>query len=418
MFACAIAHKDRRIGYFATTHAQAKDIAWKRLKEISEGAWAKEPNETLLELHINTVDGGTSEIVLRSWESVEKSRGTQFDLIVLDEVAKMRNFQDGWNGALIGTLAFREGKALFVSTPWGFNHFHDLYKLGQTNNPLYKSWRFTSFDNPFLSSDYLQGIQANSTEDFWQQEYLADFRRFTGLIYKEFDVTQHVHDFDHSFNEYGEYIAGQDFAVRGNNALIPMIMKSDGNVYILDNYKKDNLTSDIHGADMREMLMKYAPLEKYTIYGDPAGWITTQESKDSFSKRMHWSLADEYLEQGLPLIRGNNEVTAGINYVRQLFRLNKIHIHPRCTQLIDELLQYQWAEQSKASIGNKDAPEIVRKVNDHLVDSLRYALFSKPTAPQEQVPFTRGLPIMFKPPMIEETQDSDKLTPLDVPSVI
>ena len=50
MFACAIAHKDRRIGYFATTHAQAKDIAWKRLKEISEGACAKEPNETILEL--------------------------------------------------------------------------------------------------------------------------------------------------------------------------------------------------------------------------------------------------------------------------------------------------------------------------------------------------------------------------------
>lgn len=411
MFACAVAKRGRRVGYFATTHAQARDIAWKRLKEISEPAWAKDPNETLLELWVNTADGGVSEISLKSWEAVEKSRGTQFDLLVLDEVSKMRNFQEGWDGALVGTLAFRRGKALFVSTPYGFNHFHKLYELGQGQNPLYKSWRFTSFDNPHLPHDYLHGIEQTVTTDFWSQEYLADFRRFTGLIYQEFDINTHVHEFEHTFNEHGEYTFGLDFAVRGYTACLPSITKENGETYHLDEYKERGLTAQQHIEAIIKMLTKYAPLEKWIGYADPAGFAKNQQKGE-----MLWALADEYLEAGFPIVRANNEVTPGINYVRQLHKANKIHVHPRCEMYIDEKLQYQWKLQSDARVGEEDDPEKVRKINDHLMDTERYELYSKITAPDPERKVIPGMPIHFTLKLDEPETLVGNITPISVPS--
>jgi len=409
MLACALSGNNKRVGYFATTFSQARDIAWKRLLDISKDVWAQEPNNTLLELHINTPFGGTSEISLKSWEAVEKSRGTQFDLLVLDEVSKMRNFNEGWQGALLGTLAFRKGKALMVSTPYGFNHFHDLYQLGQQGGNSYKSWRFTSFDNPFLSKDYLKSVEETVTSDFWSQEYLADFRRFTGLIYKEFEINRHVHEFDLPNNV--EPLFGLDFAVRGYTACVPVFIDDKEEVYIPDNYKVASETAQTHSYAIKMMLERYAPLISYSGYADPAGFAKNQQKGD-----MLWALADEYLEVDFPIIRANNEVTAGINYIRQLFKANKIHIHPRCDLLIDELLQYQWKEQLDSRVGKFEDPEEVRKVNDHLLDALRYAIFSKTTAPEEVKPFIAGMPIVFSPPTIEENKQD--LTPIDTISVL
>lgn len=414
MFACAYKRKGRRVGYFATTFTQARDIAWQLLKEITRPVWLSDPNETRLELHIRTVDGGESEIVLRGFESVETARGTQFDLLVLDEVSKMRNFRSGWEGALLGTLAYRNGNALFISTPYGFNHFWDLWKLGQESGGQWKSWKFTSFDNPYLNRDYLETIRQSVTPDFWAQEYLADFRRFTGLIYKEFDIGKHVSDFPFTKNESGDYYFALDFAVRGFTASLPAHMTHEGMLYILDTYKKDNETAQTHGAAIRSMLTTYGDFGRYTGYGDPAGFAKNQQKGD-----LIWSLADEYLEMGFPLTQANNEVTAGINYVRQLFQQDRIRIHPRCTPLIDELLQYQWKEQTAKKTGEQDEPEKVRKINDHLVDCLRYVCYTKPTAPAAEEPVrTTTFPAQFPPPRIETPDpEADQFTEIEIPSV-
>ena len=415
MSGCAYAKGGRRIAYFATTHGQARDIAWEMFKKKLRPVLAKEPNETLLELTIKTQDGGTSEIFLKGWESIERSRGTQYDFIVCDEVSKMRRFKEGWEGVLLGTLAFRRGTALFISTPYGFNHFHDLYQLGQSGNNEWKSWRFTSFDNPYLPKDYLETIHNTVTEDFWAQEYLADFRRFTGLIYQEFDMNRHVALLDHEFGQHADYYFGQDFAVRGWTANLPCRITSDGKIYIPDNYKEQSLTAEQHSEGIKTMLQQYQSLDKWTGYADPAGFAKNQQKGD-----MLWSIADDYLQAGLPIVPANNEVTAGINFVRQLFKQDKIIISPKCTKLIDEIIQYQWKEQTATKVGKEDDPEKVRKINDHLVDAMRYMLYSKPTIPEELPAIPKSpLAIQFPPPRIEkEPEDSNEFTEIETISFI
>lgn len=413
MFACGFAKKDRRIAYFATTYGQARDIAWNYLKEISKEVWASPPNETRLELKIRTQDGGTSEISLKGFESVETSRGLQYDFIVLDEVAKMRNFKEGWQAVLLGTLAFRNGSALFISTPYGFNHFYEIHNLSKINKD-YESWTFSSFDNPHLGKDYLESIRQTVTQDFWDQEYMADFKRFTGLVYQEFDISRHVEYFDINLQDKFTKIFGMDFAVRGWTASVPVFIDTNDDIWILDNYKVQGLTASQHFEGIQDMLTKYSSLQSFTGYADPAGWAKNQTKGD-----MVWSLADEYLELGLGISQANNEVTAGINYVRQMFKNGKIHIHSRCRDLIDELQQYQWQPQSDKQRGEVEEAEKVRKINDHLCDALRYGLYSKPIAPSPDVPkptWNGGELLVFKPwwetGSKPKEENDDKITPL------
>jgi len=79
MIAFAYSGNGKEIAYFATTYDQARNIAWRILKDASRPAWSRNPNESRLELFIKTKDRGESRITLRGFENVETARGQQFD---------------------------------------------------------------------------------------------------------------------------------------------------------------------------------------------------------------------------------------------------------------------------------------------------------------------------------------------------
>src|SRR3990167_7894884 len=270
MIGLAYAKDDSIIKYYATTIDQARDIAWGMLKNFATGL-ILDANETRLELILQTQNKKTSKIKLGGYENIETERGKQNDLLVPDEVAQMRNFNYVWEAILEPTLLFRKGSALFISTPRGFNHFHRMYEKGQDPYEKdWKSWKFTSYENPFLDKEWLEKRRQSTTPEYFAQEYLAEFTRFTGLIYPEFDSANHVYPFDHEFNEHADYYLGLDFAVRGWTGALAIKMRPDGNVFILDNYKVENKTAKEHSQVIKEMLTKYADFEKWIGYADPS----------------------------------------------------------------------------------------------------------------------------------------------------
>ena len=174
----AVNTKDARVVYVAPTFQSARDIAWEGLKKRIVGLNVQ-PNETRLEVDVPNKYGGVSKIMLRSWDSVETLRGQFFDLIILDEIAHIKNFWINWQEVLRPTLTDRQGQALFISTPSGFNHFFDLCNLELTDNE-FQSFHFTSWDNPYLPKDELEKAKATLPEDRFSQEYLAEFTKTTG----------------------------------------------------------------------------------------------------------------------------------------------------------------------------------------------------------------------------------------------
>jgi len=255
------------IAYFATTFDQARNIAWAMLKDSTRSAWDRPPNESRLELWLRTKYGELSRITLRGFENIETARGQQFDLLVIDEVAFMRNWKYAWQSILEPTLSFRKGKALFISTPQGYNHFYDLYNLGQEENKFYKSWRFASYDNPFLDRERIEQAKATSTPDYFAQEYLADFRRYTGLALTQFQREIHLIE---PFDVPTEWQRGRgfDYGSKDPTASLRIAIDNDDNWFVERAYKQTKSTIQEHATTI---LAQDYGLGFMPIYGDPSG---------------------------------------------------------------------------------------------------------------------------------------------------
>lgn len=339
--------KPSKIAYIAPTYQQARDIAWEQLKKELLPIIIK-INESRLEIRVRTLKGGESLIVLQGWESIETLRGQQFDFIVIDEVASMRNFWLNWQEVIRPTLTDTKGEALFISTPKGFNHFYDLYNL-QDKDSDYKSFHFTSYDNPHIPSEELDKARLELTEDRYAQEYLADFRKTQGLVYKEFSRDRHVFEDTSGIREV-EYLGGVDFGFTNPTAVIAIKKDNDSTYWVIGEWYKrgmtDSQTAEYVGA-----------CGFNAVYPDPESPAAIFElRKKNVNVR--------------EVIKGKDSIKNGIDAVRELFKANKLKIHKDCTNLIYELETYSYPE--KKDMRNEDENPV--KENDHAVDALRYVI--------------------------------------------
>lgn len=343
MFGKAVAKSDRRVVYIAPTYQQARDIVWNELLKVCQGL-VKKVNESRLEITLTTADGGTSHIILRGWESIETLRGQRFDFIVIDEVAMMRNFQENWEEVVRPTLTDREGDVLFISTPKGFNHFYDLYTKKDDN---YKAFHFTSYDNPHLPVAELERAKKELPEDRFHQEYMADFRKQEGLVYKEFNRDRHVFD-DHTQRRGNvEVLAGVDFGFTNPTVLLKIEHDTDNHYWVSYEWYKTGKTN-------AELIDVARTLGINTFYPDPAEPDRIKEMADA----------------GLSVREVSKDIEKGIDSVRELFKQGRLHVHKDCVNLIWELETYAYPEGAS----NRNEPEVPIKENDHACDALRYCL--------------------------------------------
>jgi len=203
------------IVYVALTYQQARDIAWADLVKELSGLKPK-INESRLEIEVPNRKGTTSKISLRGWESIDTLRGQSFDFIVLDEVAFMKNFWQNWQEVIRPTLTDRKGQALFCSTPAGFNHFYELFNQQNTDDD-FKSFHFTTYDNPHIPREEIDSAQKQLTPDQFAQEYLAEFKKVEGLVFKEFDRRFHLFKKPHHAIER---IVAVDFGYTNPSAIL------------------------------------------------------------------------------------------------------------------------------------------------------------------------------------------------------
>ena len=69
-------------------------------------------------------------IAVRGADNYDSLRGEGLDFLVLDEYASMR--PEAWTEVLRPALADRRGRALFIGTPQGHNHFYELFERAKS----------------------------------------------------------------------------------------------------------------------------------------------------------------------------------------------------------------------------------------------------------------------------------------------
>lgn len=135
------------------------------------------------ERQIKLLTGG----ILDMWtlENADAARGHKYKRVIIDEAAQDAKLLEHWNKVIRPMLIDYRGDAWFFSTPKGKNGFYKLHLLGRDpNNPDWKSWVRTSYDNPSLDRAELDGLRDTMTEDAYRQEILAEFLEGEGAVFR------------------------------------------------------------------------------------------------------------------------------------------------------------------------------------------------------------------------------------------
>ncbi len=168
--------------YIAPTQGQARTIIWRLLLELGK--------DVIVSSHVNN-----SEITLinnviiyvRGADNPDTLRGPDFYFAVLDEYASMKPMV--WETVIRATLSRTKGGALFIGTPAGRNHFHDVYLLGkedsETYDPEWKSWHFTTSDNELIEASEIAAAKRTLSTFAFGQEYQASFNNMGTNVFKE-----------------------------------------------------------------------------------------------------------------------------------------------------------------------------------------------------------------------------------------
>jgi hypothetical protein len=135
------------------------------------------PDELILSKNKSRVNGKLKtggELKFFSGEALERVRSWEFDYLIVDEAAYLPDLENEWMRALRPLLIKTRGGAMFISTPKGKNYFYSLFQKGVNDEKDYKSWQFSSYENPYLPKEELDDLVESMPEANYKQEILAE----------------------------------------------------------------------------------------------------------------------------------------------------------------------------------------------------------------------------------------------------
>jgi phage terminase large subunit len=364
------------------SYRQGKENHWLDIKKEIPRPWIDKTNDT--ELSVTLKNG--SIISLKGAENPDSLRGATLSGLCIDEIASIRNWKWLWDEVLAATILRYDAPVIFISTPKGYNSFYDLYQGGLENDPNWKSWHFTSYDNPFLSREAIDAKKAELTEDTFAQEYLADFRKFTGLVYKDFQREIHViepFDIPDGWNLY----RGLDFGSTNPTACLWIAVDGDDNWFVFDEHYQTGQTIDYHAGIINSKSRRNIA----ATYGDPSGaqWI------DEFSKRgIYITKADKetstafntWVRFGIEKVSEKLKQIPGRTVSSAPGKTASLYVFSSCQNVIREFETYRWKEKSVTQAQDLNEPDVPEKANDHAMDALRYFAVSYNKQPKYVVP--------------------------------
>jgi len=342
------------------TYRQSKEIAWRLFDDIVPKGTILKRNET--ELSIELRNG--SRISLKGADNPDSLRGVGLDGVVMDEYAFMSPM--AWT-IISPTLQDRKGWAIFISTPDGYNHFYDLYN---TVDDDFKSFHFTSYDNPYLDPVELEKEKTRMSPERFEQEYMAEFMKRSGAIWPDF--SRDIHCVDRR-QPAGTIFGSIDFgfAIGHETAVLWHEVTSKG-IYTFDGF--DVSQKGIEEIN-EQMKAQTNGLQVQGIFPDPA----------------RPDLIEELRRRSWPILETSKDVELGIAKVHEYMQFDPIEKKPKwtisrhLTKAIEQIEQYVWTEVRGTDGKFKQVP---KKEDDNYPDSLRYMIFNYLNQPRTQTSAT------------------------------
>jgi len=365
----AMQKPNQNLWYIAPSYKQAKNIMWQMLRDVVPVQVIEKKHET--DLYIRLKNG--SQISLKGADNPDSLRGVRIDFAVFDECAFIDKWEECWK-VIRPTLVDSKADVWFISTPNGFNHFKEL---AETIEPEWSYHHYTSYDNPYIDKDELDEAKSSMDDDSFQQEFMGEFRKMRGLIYKDFSRDTHMVDLPPNFENYTHY-RSLDFGFDHNTALGYFAVSSDGTaIYLYDGLYRNQLPTDQLAENVKL---------KDSGHFITAGWA------DSAQPQIIQDLREKSVVF-LPVEKGPDSVLKGISAVASLLKVRAdtgkptLMISKHLTWVADEFERYRWLQSQNQNTSQRELP---RKRDDDAMDMIRYFAMGYKKPLKKDRPATSG----------------------------
>lgn len=229
-------------------------------------------------------------------------------------------------------------------------------KLIDNENSGWKTINYTIWDNKEnLPANYIEELEKKSDE--FKQIYLeGKWIKLKGLIYPEFSVNHIIT----GEIPNGKHYVTIDPGYQTSKFAVLYCCAADDKFYFYDEIcynGKD--TDDFEKKTVAEIAKEIHIKNK--LYGIEPLYLIDPSSA-SKSSINHNSVQDVFKEHKIYPKSANNERKGAIFKIKDLFKSDKIQIHERCSNIIEELGLYQWSEKNDEPL----------KINDDFCDAMRY----------------------------------------------
>jgi len=270
-------------------------------------------------------------------EDHDRAKGPGRDLLFCNEANLLSK-------ALFDQLDMRtKGKVITDLNPSDF----DIWCYHLSDGPDAVRVHSTYKDNPFLPDAQRRVIEGYKEADplMWKVYGLGERGASQEQIYTHWRMVSDVPP--------GEVVYGLDFGFRNPTALVRVTI-ADGCIFVHELMYQ----SGINTGQLLEIIPEFIPDRYADIYCDAAEPKTI----------------DELYRAGFNVKPADKDVYAGIMKVKSM----PMHVTATSANLMQELRKYKWKTDMNGKVIDKEPV----KMDDHLLDAMRYAVFTKLKQPR------------------------------------
>jgi len=214
----AIENKNWKVGWVSPTYKQCKKVFKEVVRALGKCPFVVRINNSDLIIEFDT----GSVILFYSAEAYDTIRGETFDGLICDEFAFFK--PAAWDEVLKATVLVKGKKVLIMSTPKGKNQFYKVFNLAN-DNPQYKSFFGTSYDNPFIDPEEIEDARRSLPEHIFKQEYLAEFLDDGSSVFRN------INECINQANKTNHLFAGIDLGRADDWTVLTIVNDQDEEVY-------------------------------------------------------------------------------------------------------------------------------------------------------------------------------------------
>lgn len=167
-------------------------------------------------------------------------RGRKAHRVIVDESAFVSDKVK--ETVITPLLADFDGQRVEVSSPAGRNGFYKDWKRGQeTNQTAYRSFRFPTSSNPYISPAYIARERATKPERAFEQEYEAAFLDNDGAVFRKVEASMTATEQLRAAPGH-QYIFGVDWARSRDYTVIVVVDITTREMVALDRFSQISYT--------------------------------------------------------------------------------------------------------------------------------------------------------------------------------